>query len=390
MGLLDFLKRDAKKNCIGVFLSDNNSDICVSGYTALDKVPEIVAGCNKIAEMVSMITIRLMENTKDGDVRIRNELSKKVDINPEKNMTRATWVHGIVMDMLLHGKGNAVVLPHTYKGIIQNLEPVAAERVSFLPIGYRDYKVSVDGKERSPASVLHFVYNPDKTYKWLGRGVDVSLRSVARSLEQGEKTKNAFLSSEFKPSIIVKVDALTDEFSSPDGRQKLLDSYVKSGKAGEPWLIPAEQFTVEQVKPLSLKDLAISDTMEIDKRTAASLLGIPPFILGVGEYKKDAYNAFVQGHIMAIVKIIMQELTKKLIVSDKWYFDGNVWSLMDYSLDDMSRVLLAGADRGYINGDEWRERLHMNPAGLKEFKILENYIPYNMSGEQKKLIQEGD
>lgn len=390
MGLLDFLKRDAKKNCIGVFLSDNNSDICVSGYTALDKVPEIVAGCNKIAEMVSMITIRLMENTKDGDVRIRNELSKKVDINPEKNMTRATWVHGIVMDMLLHGKGNAVVLPHTYKGIIQNLEPVAAERVSFLPIGYRDYKVSVDGKDRSPASVLHFVYNPDKTYKWLGRGVDVSLRSVARSLEQGEKTKNAFLSSEFKPSIIVKVDALTDEFSSPDGRQKLLDSYVKSGTAGEPWLIPAEQFTVEQVKPLSLKDLAISDTMEIDKRTAASLIGIPPFILGVGEYKKDAYNAFVQGRIMAIVKIIMQELTKKLIVSDKWYFDGNVWSLMDYSLDDMSRVLLAGADRGYINGDEWRERLHMNPAGLKEFKILENYIPYDMSGEQKKLIQEGD
>lgn len=391
MALLNFLKRNEKRNCIGVFVSDeSNSNLCVSGYTPLDKIPEIVAGCNKIAEMVSTITIRLMENTKDGDVRIRNELSKKIDINPEKNMTRATWVHGIVMDLLLHGKGNAVVLPHTYKGIIQNLEPIAAERVSFMPVGYRDYKVMIDGKEKSPNSVLHFVYNPDKTYKWKGRGIDVSLRSIAKSLEQGEKTKNAFLSNEFKPSIIVKVDGFTDEFSNPEGRQKLLDSYVKSGKRGEPWLIPAEQFAVDQIKPLSLKDLAISETMEIDKRTAASLLDIPPFILGVGEYNKDQYNAFVQGHIMAIVKILMQELTKKLIVSDKWYFEGNVWSLMDYSLEDMSNVLIDGADRGYINGDEWRERLHMNPAGLKEYKVLENYIPYDMSGSQKKLTQEGE
>jgi hypothetical protein len=27
---------------------------------------------------------------------------------------------------------------------------------------------------------------------------------------------------------------------------------------------------------------------------------------------------------------------------------------------------------------------------LKEYKVLENYLPYDMSGKQKKLIQEGD
>jgi len=27
----------------------------------------------------------------------------------------------------------------------------------------------------------------------------------------------------------------------------------------------------------------------------------------------------------------------------------------------------------------------MSPAGLKEYKILENYIPYDMSGNQAKL-----
>ena len=30
----------------------------------------------------------------------------------------------------------------------------------------------------------------------------------------------------------------------------------------------------------------------------------------------------------------------------------------------------------------------MAPAGLKEYKILENYIPADMSGKQKKLIQD--
>lgn len=381
-------QRDSGTQTSVAFLMDAGDGICVSGYTSLDKCPEIMAGCSKIAEMVSTITIRLMENTKDGDVRIRNELSKKIDVNPEKHMTRSTWMHGIVMDMLLYGKGNALVIPHTFKGNLVNLEPIAASRVNYLPIGYRDYKVSVDGgRLRRPEDVLHFVYNPDKLYKWKGRGIDVSLRVIADSLEQATKTKNAFLASEFKPSIIVKVDAMTTEFASTEGRQKLLDSYVKSGRQGEPWLIPAQQFEVEQVKPLSLADLAIADTVKIDKAMAAAIIGVPGFILGVGEYNKAEYNSFVQGKIMAIVKTIMQELTKKLIIKDEWYLDGNVWSLMDYDLQDTSAVLLAGADRGYVCGDEWRDRLHMNPAGLKEFKILENYIPYDMSGQQKKLIE---
>ena len=54
----------------------------------------------------------------------------------------------------------------------------------------------------------------------------------------------------------------------------------------------------------------------------------------------------------------------------------------------VSNLLLAGADRGFVNGDEWRDKMHMSPAGLKEYKILENYLPYDMSGNQKKLIQD--
>ena len=142
----------------------------------------------------------------------------------------------------------------------------------FENIGYRDYRVIIDNVPHKPGNLLHFVYNPDKTYKWMGCGVDVSLRTVANTLEQANKTKNAFLSSKWKPSIIVKVDALTEEFSGKEGREKLLESYLKGSKEGEPWLIPADQFEVEQVKPLTLSDLSISDTIPIDKRMVAALL----------------------------------------------------------------------------------------------------------------------
>jgi HK97 family phage portal protein len=198
------------------------------------------------------------------------------------------------------------------------------------------------------------------------------------------------MASEWKPSIIVKVDALTEEFSSPEGREKLLQSYVKPQRTGEPWLIPAEQFQVEQVRPLSLADLAIKDTVELDKKTVASVLGVPSFLLGVGDYNQAEWNNFVQTKIRAIALNIQQEMTRVLILSPKWYLLLNFWSLMDYDLKSTSDILLAGADRGYVNGDEWRDRMHMPPAGLKEYVRLENYIPTDMSGKQKKLIQDSE
>lgn len=381
-----FRKKEKRSAPVGVWLREDN--ICCPGYTSLDKNPEIMTACHKIASLIGATTIYLMNNTADGDERIINELSRKIDIDPMPTMTRSTWMEAIVMNLLLYGKGNSIVVPHTWDGIIQSLEPISAQRVTFLPRGYRDYRVQIDGKEKSPSNLLHFVFNPDPTYLWKGQGVTVSLRDIAQNLKQAAATEKAFLSSEYKPSIIVKVDALTEEFSSPAGRQKLIDSYVKPSRDGEPWIIPAEQFEVEQVKPLTLGDLAIADTVKLNKQAIAAIFGVPAFVLGAGEYDRDEWNAFIQGTIMTICKSIASELTRKLIINPAWYLQFNVWSLIDYDLGTVSQVLLAGADRGFVCGDEWRDRMHMSPAGLKEYKILENYIPYDMSGDQKKLIQE--
>ena len=153
-------------------------------------------------------------------------------------------------------------------------------------------------------------------------------------------------------------------------------------------MIPSEAFDVTEVRPLSLQDLALRDTVELDIKTIAMVIGVPAFLLGVGDFNRDEWNNFIQTKVRAIAMIIQQEMTRALILSPKWYLQLNFWSLMDYDLQSVSSILLAGADRGYVCGDEWRDRMHMAPAGLKEYKVLENYIPYEDSGKQKKLVQD--
>lgn len=378
---------------VGYVLGDTYNTLCCTEYTSLDQCPEIMTACRRIAELIGSMTIHLMQNTKVGDVRIVNELSRKIDIEPMPNMTRSKWMEAIVMNMLLYGKGNSIVIPHTWDGLIRSLEPISASRVSFMPVGnsYRDYRVMIDGQPKNPENLLHFVFNPDKYYLWKGRGVDISLRALAQNLKQAAETEKGFMESKWKPSVIVKVDAMIDELSTPEARQKILDDYVKSAEVGQPWLIPGEQFQVEQIRPLSLADLAIVDTIELDKRTVASILGVPPFVLGVGDYNQKQWNNFIQTVIRPICVAIAQEMTKKLILNERWYLRFNTYSLLDWDVTSISQVFGVLYDRGIVTGNEVRDRLGLDPRDdLDQLLVLENYIPIDKAADQLKLAQEDE
>ena len=375
---------------IGYLLSNDYDKMCATEYVTLDQCPEIIAGVLRIAELIGSMTIHLMANTKNGDIRIRNELSRLIDIEPSPVMTRKTWMTYIVMDMLLYGKGNAVVQPHTWEGYIQSLEPITPDRVMIQPRlnDRRYYDIYIDGVKRKPDNLLHFVYNPDKFYPYMGKGIEIPLRELAKTLKQARTTERGFMESKWKPSLIVKVDSNIRAFSSEEGRQKILNDYVKSATVGEPWLIPGEQFQVEQVKPLSLADLAINDTVELDKKTVASLLGIPSFVLGVGDYDRTAWNSFIQNTIGPITVAIQQELTKKLIISESWYLKFNLRSLMQYDIQSIYTVFGGLRTQGVVTGNEVRDMLGLSPIdgdGMNDLVILENYIPTSKIGDQEKL-----
>lgn len=360
------------------------------GYTSLAHNPEIITGVGKIAKLIGSMTIHLMQNTDDGDIRVRNELSRKIDINPYSNMTRSLFIQWIVMTMYLYGDGNAIVYPQFRRGYLQDLKPIPAAMVSFIPEGLWDYTVSINGQEYEPDEILHFVLNPGNYYPWKGEGLHVALQDVANNLKQAAATEKGFMSSKWKPSIIVKVDALTEEFSSPAGRSNLLREYIDTSEVGEPWMIPAEQFEVEQIKPLSLSDLALADMVQLDKKTVASILGVPPFVLGVGEFKREEWNNFISSTIMPVAQMLQQEFTKKLLYSPDLYFRFNSRSLYNYELRDLATIADDQYIRGIMSRDEVRDWIGLPPAANEEeLIILENYIPVGMIGDQKKLIQNG-
>lgn len=380
--------RDKPQNQTAAWLCspDAYDTLTCQGYTSLAHNPEICAAVDTVARLVGSMTIHLMENTGGGDVRVRNELSRKVDINPNQYMTRSAFVQWIVRTMLLEGDGNAVVYPYTRGGILHDLQPVPPALVSYQPDGAWGYRVLIAGEPYRPEQVLHFAENPDSFHPWLGTGCRVALSDVANNLKQAAATQKGFLSSKWKPSLIVKVDALTEEFASPEGRRKLLENYIDTTQAGEPWMIPADQFQVEQVKPLTLSDLALDAMVTLDKRTVAAVLGIPPFVLGVGEFDRDAWNNFINTTVMALARTIEQELTKKLLLSPNWFFRFNSWSLYSYSINELVSAGAEMVDRMALRRNEWRGWLNLPPdPDMNELLALENYVPADRLGDQAKL-----
>lgn len=376
----------AQKNSLAWLCSQEAYDVLTTqGYTNLASNPEICAGVDTIARLIGAMTIHLMENTDAGDIRVRNQLSRLLDIEPNRYMTRSNFIHWIVKTMFLSGNGNAVVWPETSGGLLQQLHPVPPRTVGFVADGW-GYRIRIGAQEYSPDQLLHFVLNPDEEQPWRGCGYKVALADVAHNLKQAAATEKGFMESKWKPSVIVKVDGLTDEFSSKKGRRKLLDDYIDTNSAGEPWLIPAEMFDVHQVKPLSLADLAIADVIQLDKRTVASILGMPPFVLGVGEFRRDAWNNFISSKLMPIAQIVQQTFTRGLLYKPEWYFRMNPRSLYSYDLKELAAIADDQYVRGIFDGNEVRDWIGMSPReGLDELIILENYIPRGMIGDQSKL-----
>jgi HK97 family phage portal protein len=378
-------KKRRDNSPVGLWLAgiEGANSLLPNGYYSVTRNEEVKKCIHKIADLVSSMTILLMENGKDGDIRLRNELSKKVDIYPNKNMVRKNFIYKIVSDMIT--TGNSVVYPKTTNSLLDDLIIWNIESVKFRG-DIENYTIDYKAKTFEPDELLHFVLIPDDTLPFKGVGFIPVVRDAIANIVQANATKTGFLQSKWRPSLIIKVESDAEGMQIKEEREKILNSYVGDTESGEPWIIPANEIDVKEVRPLSLQDLAIQDSITLDKKAVASAFGVPAYMLGVGEFKKEEYNNFISSVIMPIAKVIEQELSKKLVFSPDWYFKFNVKSLMQYDLSEMTTHVKEMVAGGMMNRNEGRNQFDLSPIeGLNEFIVLENYIPVAEVGNQNKL-----
>jgi HK97 family phage portal protein len=300
----------------------------------------------------------LMENSQDGDIRLKNELAKKVDVYPNNYMTRKNFIYKIVADMLTHG--NSVVYPNHEGALLENLTIWDINRINFYETE-EAYSIQYKLQKFDPMELLHFVLIPDDILPFKGQGLIPIVKDTIANLVQANTTKTGFLQSKWRPSLIIKVESDAEGMQIQEERQKILNSYVGDTENGEPWIVPASEIDVKEIRPLSLQDLAIQESITLDKRAVASAFGIPSFMVGVGS-------------------------SKKLVYAPSWYFKFNFKSLMQYDLGELTTHVKEMVAGGMLNRNEGRNAFDYSPVeGLNEYVVLENYIPVAEVGNQKKL-----
>lgn len=378
-------KRDAPKQKRAIVWENWISGIEAESYGALSDNEEVRKCIHKIADLVSDMTIMLLKNGQYGDERVRDGLSRKIDIEPNKLMTRKQFIYKIVSDMIVYG--NSIVFPKIKDGLIDDLEIFKMDSVVYQEKG-NSYQILYKGNVYLPDEILHFVLIPDKNYCWRGQGFADQLVGAVNNLVQANGTKKEFLRSKWQPTIIMQVDSTAVELAEEENREKILNSYTDGMKRGRPWLVPFDEVKIQEIRPLTLNDLNVHESIKLEKQVIAGVFGIPAFLLGVGDFNREEYNNFIATTICSYGMIIQQELSKKLLYSPDLYFKFNPRSLMQYSLQEKTEMVQGLVKMGMLSRNEGRNEFDYSPSnedGMNDYIVLENFIPVGDVGNQKKL-----
>lgn len=352
------------------------------GYHRFADAPEAQVCISRISGLIASLPIHLLRNTPAGDVRESGPMARLIDVEPWSMGSRYDWISWIVTTLLL--EGNAFLLPITAGGQLLELWPMPGAVIQDQAAP--TYSVAWEGHLFHADEVAHVRLWPDPRRPWRGLGPQTTAAEILQGLSGTRATQRSVMETEYKPPLIVSV-ATDSGLSSPEERSAVISKYVTPEKPGQPWILPGELLKVDSVPPVSLSDLAIRDGLELDKRTVAAIFGVPAWFVGVGGFNRDEYNySFLPGIIRTVCTAIEQALTRTLLDDPALHYRFSTRQLYAWSITDLASVGVRLRGGGLMSGNEVRDWVGLGPKeGLDELIALENYIPVELLGSQKKL-----
>lgn len=345
----------------------------------LAKSPELLAGINIIAGLLGSLTVQVWAETENGSERVKNGLSYLLDIEPSPNVTRFEWVKQVVTTMYLDGI--CLVAPTTDKrsGLLKDLK---------ILTNYSEFS-DEQGRRLIKTEEATYVFDELIKFSLTGAKLLDVLKQPLTNLAVARKAKERFFKSSAAPNRVVYMDLDVSGLNERDDKNLDIfkDSIEYSVENGLPMFMEKNFAEVKDLNAVKYAEVGLDDAIADDVRQIAGIIGVPSFFLGVGSFDRAQYNLFITTTFLAIVRMFEQSLSRVLL-SPKFYVKYDTKKLLNISPLEQAQFVVTLVNNALATGNEGRSVLGMSPVddpGMNEFRTLENYIPVDKAGAQKKL-----
>ena len=334
-----------------------------NSYTPLLKNDAVYSCINYIAKLVASLSIKQYEYMETGGkVSIYDGITRKLNDTPNEKQTRYAFIYELVSTILADGVAYAIMIPQTVT--VEGEKKLGIGEIILVDgVGFDGENYIVDNQIIEPKDIMVFESST----------IDVTmgslLKSILNNLKLADETKSVFYGGAYMPNLIFKMNSESDIWSEEERTfndegapiitqpivQKIIDRFFKP-KKGDPMLIPDQLFDVEQVKPLSLKDIAINESVQLDKKRISSIFGVSAYVVGEGTFNKDEFQHDVITTITPLCVMIEKEITRKILKSPMRAFSFNVDSLLRGNVAERTALYTSLTNASAIKTNEIRER----------------------------------
>lgn len=343
-------------------------------------IPAVSACVNKIGDTVSAVEIKLYKRNGDKVEEVEGDNRIKL-LNDETGDTldASQWKKAMVTDMFLGAGGYTFI--NKIGNEIKSIHYVESNKVSFQyssdPI-FKDYKISVYGKDYEPWQFIKLLRNTQNG--WKGKSIieeSIELLSIIYASQIFEKNlvktggnKKGFVKAEHKLT--------TDAMNSLKSAFRKLYS-----NSSDNVVILNNGLDFKESSNTSV-EMQLNENKKTNSSDVCKIFLIPPSIIEGGASEEDK-KLFLEGCIVPILNRFEKAINSVMLSEDEkkhYFFAFDTSDLIKSDIEKRYNAYKLALDSGFMQLDEVRKREKLPAFGLDFIKLgLQDVLYYPATNE---------